>query len=355
MIYLEKNDSVDSRQRTDWIYHLVGSQGRVSESLLRIAEAMQTFSSVILCTHNPRPDYFRRVFAALQAQTISPEHWEFLLIDNSCKERLEDTWDMSWHPRSRCVREDELGLTAARLRGIKESCGELLVFVDDDNLLAPDFLEQTEAILARYPHLGVFGAGILEPEFEVQPPPEVLPLVHMLAVRSVPSMIWSNNPKQTEYIPWGAGLCVTRRIANNYRQLIANLNVTSVLDRRGQRLFSGGDDVFSWASVGVGLGFGLFPELRVTHLISARRLNRRYFLRLIHDHSFSHGVLDYLLAGIQQQRIDPARYMHLFLHGIKHGQFSMRRRWSALRGKERAARFISEKRLRPVEVTPWRL
>jgi len=27
--------------------------------------------------------------------------------------------------------------------------GELLVFVDDDNLLAPDFLEQTEAILAR--------------------------------------------------------------------------------------------------------------------------------------------------------------------------------------------------------------
>ncbi len=313
---------------------------------------MQASVSVILCTHNPRPDYFRRVLDALRAQTIPLEQWEFLLIDNASKERLPDIWDISWQPRGRHVREDELGLTAARLRGIKEACGELLVFVDDDNLLAPDFLEQSGAILARYPYLGVFGAGILEPEFEVQPPPEVLPFMHMLALRSVPSAIWSNNPKDAGCIPWGAGLCVTRRIANKYRQLVTNLNVTTVLDRRGQRLFTGGDDVFSWASVGVGQGFGLFPELRVTHLISAGRLNQRYFRLLINDHTFSNGVLSYLLAGIQQRRIDLVRYVHLLLHGIKNGQFSMRCQWAAARGEDYAARFISENRLRPIEAAP---
>jgi hypothetical protein len=55
---------------------------------------------------------------------------------------------------------------------MKESSGELAVFVDDDNVLAPDFLEQARVISARYPHLGVFGAGNLEPEFEVQPSAE---------------------------------------------------------------------------------------------------------------------------------------------------------------------------------------
>jgi glycosyltransferase involved in cell wall biosynthesis len=79
--------------------------------------------------------------------------------------------DISWHSRGRYMREDELGQTAARLRGIQEASGELLVFVDD-NVLVPDYLIRAAAISARRPDLGVFGAGILEPEFEVQPPVE---------------------------------------------------------------------------------------------------------------------------------------------------------------------------------------
>ncbi len=310
---------------------------------------METSVSVILCTHNPQPKYFRRVLEALRAQTIALERWEFLLIDNASRGLLADAWDISWHPRGRHVREEELGLTPARLRGIKESCGELLVFVDDDNVLAADFLEQAGAILARYPYLGVFGAGILQPEFEVQPPREFLPCIGMLALRSVPSVLWSNNPKDAECIPWGAGLCVTRRVANSYRRLVENLNVTALLDRRGERLFCGGDDMFSWASAKAGQGFGLFPELRATHLIVARRLTQRYLLRLTHDHAFSHGVLAYLLAGIQQRRINLVRYVHLLLHGFKNGQFSMRRQWATSRGEDSAARFVSENRLRPIQ------
>jgi hypothetical protein len=120
-------------------------------------------------------------------------------------------------------------------------------------------------------------------------------------------------------------------------------------------LFCGEDDVFSWASVGGGQGFGVFPELRITHLILAGRLNQRYFLRLIHDQAFSHGVLHYLLAGIQQRRIDLPRYLRLllkdryvFLHGIKHSQFAMRWHWARLQGEDCAARFISERRMRPI-------
>jgi len=310
---------------------------------------VQTSISVIVCTHNPRLDYFRRALEALQAQTLPAEQWEFLLIDNASSDLLADAWDISWHSRGRHIRENELGLTAARMRGIRESCGALLIFVDDDNVLAPDFLEQAEANAMRYPYLGVFGAGSLQPEFEVQPPPELLPRLDLLAVRTVRSATWTNNAKDSVSFPWGAGLCVTREVANRYQQLVESLNLTAVLDRRGQRLFSGGDDVFSLASVEAGKGFGLFPELRLTHLIRAARLNQSYFFWLIHDHTFSHGVLRYLLAGIPQRRIEWARYPRLFLHGIKNGQFSMRCQWAALRGEESAARFIDENRLQPIE------
>jgi glycosyltransferase involved in cell wall biosynthesis len=310
--------------------------------------AMQTAISVILCTHNPRPEYLGRVLASLRGQTLPVKEWELLLIDNASKQPLEQTVDISWHSRGRHIREDELGLTAARLRGIQESSGELLVFVDDDNLLAPEFLVQAAVISARYPDLGAFGAGILEPEFEVQPPVKLRPRLGLLAVRRELSALWSYNATDTRCRPWGAGLCATRRVANIYRQLVPNLGITAVLDRRGKRLFSGGDDVFSRIAAEAGLRFGVFPELCITHLISAVRLNQRYFVRLMHDHALSHGVLDYMFDGIRPVRTNLLRYGRLIVHGAKNGPFSMKCAWAASQGADGASQFISANQLKPL-------
>ena len=48
--------------------------------------------SVIVCTHNPRPDYLRRVLDALYAQTLPKTDWELILIDNANDMPLPDTW-----------------------------------------------------------------------------------------------------------------------------------------------------------------------------------------------------------------------------------------------------------------------
>jgi len=304
--------------------------------------------SVLLCTHNPRPDYLGRVLTALRGQTLPTKHWELLLIDNASEQPLAQTVDISWHARGRNIRENELGLTVARMRGIQEARGELLVFVDDDNLLSPNYLVQATATSARCPDFGVFGAGILNPEFEVQPPVELLPHLSKLALRCEPSPLWSHNGTDIHCRPWGAGLCVTNRVANFYRQLVSGLAITPVLDRQGKRLFCGGDDLFSRVAAGLGLRFGVFPELSVTHLISAGRLNQHYLIRLIHDHALSNGVLDYLLDGIQPVRTNLVRYGRSILHGVKNGPFSMRCQWARMRGADRAAEFISANRLEPL-------
>ena len=304
--------------------------------------------SVIICTHNPRSDYFRRVLNSLRSQSLSKADWELLIVDSAGTEPLAATSDLSWHPLARYIREEQLGLTRARLRGIQESSGELLVFVDDDNVLAADFLEQAVAIAARYPQLGAFGAGILEPEFEVPPPAELLPSMPLLAVSTVSSVRWSNNAHDSDSLPRGAGLCVTRRVANTFGALIEELTVSDLIGRRGQALFSGEDDLFSWVAVEDGQGFGLFPELRLTHLIAASRLTQRYVLRLRHDHALSHGLLRFLLTGIEPERISWTRYVHVCLHGIKNGRFSMQSQWAESRGEESAARVIAQRCLRPI-------
>ncbi len=243
--------------------------------------------SAITCTRNPRPDYLSRVLDALKAQTLPKEQWELLLIDNASKESLTGSWDLSWHPHSRHIREDELGLTPARLRGIAEAKGNLLVFIDDDNVLAPVYLEKAAAIFASNSHIKVFGAGILEPEFEEEPAAILRPWLGMLGIRVVSRPAWTNNVADYFCTPWGAGLCVPRQIATLYSQCVRELQTSEVLDRHGESLFCGGDDLFSWLSVGNDSGYGIFPELRITHLISAGRVQQEYIVRLVRDHTLS--------------------------------------------------------------------
>ncbi len=306
--------------------------------------------SAIICTHNPRPDYLRRVLNGLKAQTLPKEQWESLLIDNASKEPLAKGYDLAWHPHGRHIRENELGLTPARLRGITEAEGDLLVFVDDDNVLAPDYLERAAAIAGSYSHISVFGTGTLVPEFELEPEPVVRSWLGMLEKRSVSRPTWTNNPADYFCTPWGCGLCVPRRFAARYSQFVVQSRISSVLDRHGQSLFCGGDDLFSWLSVGSDTGFGIFPELRITHLIPAARLRQDYLVRLAYGHSFSLAVLRYMVYGTNPRPATVLSRLRIIAHGLKNGWFSMRCNWAESRGKTDATRFISEQRLRPFNI-----
>ena len=143
-------------------------------------------------------------------------------------------------------------------------------------------------------------------------------------------------------------MCVTRAVTSVFRELLVRLDIRGIVGRRGQRLSCGDDDLFSWAAAASGRGFGIFPQLQLTHLIAARRLNRAYFLRLIHDHAYSNGILNYLLAGTKQKPLDTFRVGRTILHGVRNGYFSTRCEWAAARGEAAALRYIRENNLRPI-------
>src|SRR5262245_23036611 len=172
--------------------------------------------SVIICSHNPKPDYLRRTLDALRAQTLLKDRWELLLIDNASKPPLASSLDMSWHPNARHIAESELGLAPARRRGINEASADLLVFVDDDNLLDPSYLTEALAISRKWSQLGVFGSATILPEFECPPAQNLKRFVHLLAIRQNDRDLWSNVISSPAIMPWGAGLCVRREVARAY-------------------------------------------------------------------------------------------------------------------------------------------
>ena len=249
--------------------------------------------SVIICTHNPRPDHLGRTLVSLRDQTLPKEQWELSVIDNASTNGVVELQDLSAFPGARVVKEARVGLTMARLRGIQEAKAELILFVDDDNELHPDYLSNLVQIAAKHSMLGVIGAGRIIPEFEETPDPRMLPYTPMLALRDVAESYWSNDPKDGT-LPWGAGMAVRREVADRYHAMILSNPQKQRLDRAGNTLNSCGDDEFSWVACEMGFGKGIFTELSLVHLIGRSRVQKEYLLRLAEGHAFSRSLLAHL-------------------------------------------------------------
>lgn len=247
--------------------------------------------SVIICTHNPRRDYFERCIIGLERQTLARDQWELIVVDNASDPDRAPPRSLSWHPLGRVVSEPKLGLTPARLCGIRAAKGDLLVFVDDDNVLDTDFLETALRIARERPYLGAW-SGQCRPEFE-QPPPEwTRRYWGNLVIREFEQDVWSNLPRLPDTMPCGAGLCIRRPAAAHYLDLHESGQRSFQFDRTGGSLLSGGDNDLAACACDIGLGVGLIATLKLTHLIPPFRLTEDYLTRLLEGITLTSVVLD---------------------------------------------------------------
>lgn len=238
--------------------------------------------SVIIPTHNPHRERLARTLAALRAQTLQSSQWETVIVDNASSPPCDLAALRSHAPDNiRLVVESALGLSAARRRGLNETTGPIVVFVDDDNVLAPEYLAEVLGIFATHPSLGMAG-GKAVPEFESTTTPawaaEFFPL---LALRDLGNEALITEPGVAEslcypaYAPIGAGMAARREALHPW---MAGTTVLS--DRRGRELTSAGDNDMVLCALRAGWSVGYFPQLSLTHLIPASRLTPDYLARL---------------------------------------------------------------------------
>jgi glycosyltransferase involved in cell wall biosynthesis len=255
--------------------------------------------SVIICTHNPRPDYLRRVLDALKAQTLSASQWELLLVDNASREPLASAWDLSWHPHARHIREDELGLTPARLRGIGESRAEVLVFIDDDNVLAADYLALALELIRSHPWIGAFGGNHVG-EFETNPESWWQGRMEDLSLIEVKKAAWAclaGIEGLALFTPGGAGMVIRRPAVLRWAEAADKDPLRRLLGRKGAALVGHEDTDIALFVCSLGFALGRFPQLSLTHLIPSARLEKSYRLRLEEGNALSSAILDFIWEG----------------------------------------------------------
>jgi glycosyltransferase involved in cell wall biosynthesis len=251
--------------------------------------------SVILCSHNPNPRYLGKALDNLRGQRLGPGAWEFLLVDNCSEPQLAGRFDLSWHPQARHIREEKLGLTNARLCGIREARGDVLVFIDDDNVVASDFLDQVLDVAHRNPFIGAWN-GQIHPAFEVEPPAWTRPYWGWIAIREFEHDRWANFPLD-DILPCGAGLCVRRTVAERYATTVRSNPVRMSLDRKGTALNGSGDTDIALTACDMGLGIGLFTSIHISHIIPYSRLQQEYLTSLMEGSHYSRTMLK-LIRGL---------------------------------------------------------
>jgi glycosyltransferase involved in cell wall biosynthesis len=249
---------------------------------------MQFDLSVVICTYNPALEILEETLAALRCQQPLKlqRRWELLVIDNASTPPLGDRLDLSWHEHARVIREEKLGVTHARLRGYHEAKSELLVFVDDDNILAPNYLELIEAAFEADPSLGAAGGKIL-PRYQTEPPAWFAATKLDLACRDLGDeplyVSWKDtDPSSRDFpasAPVGAGMGIRRAAFATYVEATDSNPVRKLLDRRGKDLTSAGDNDIVLTALAHGWRTAYLPELSIHHIIPSVRVSFAYLAR----------------------------------------------------------------------------
>jgi GT2 family glycosyltransferase len=247
-----------------------------------------TTISIIICTHN-NSSVLDRVLDCVARQHC-PEGlaWEVLVVDNNCMDETQQVVERhrstSLLGRLRVVSERRQGLTTARQRGVRETAGEWLAFVDDDCLLAESWLANAMRFANGHPRCGALG-GIVKPCWEsgADPLPDAVGWTLACQEHGANACkIWSLV---------GAGLIIRRAALEETGWIQTPL----LADRIGQRLVSGGDTEIGIRILACGWELWYTPDCVIDHLIPARRTSPGYQKRLAFGLGISQVLVDALV------------------------------------------------------------
>jgi glycosyltransferase involved in cell wall biosynthesis len=129
--------------------------------------------TIQLCTYNRAP-LLGRVLAACFDQTVEPERYEVVLVNDGSR---DDTPAVIERARALAtcrftvIEQANAGLARARNAGIAHATGGRIAFIDDDVLPTPVFVAEHLRSDARHGDVVVRGAVINTESFDRLPPP----------------------------------------------------------------------------------------------------------------------------------------------------------------------------------------
>jgi glycosyltransferase involved in cell wall biosynthesis len=224
------------------------------------------------------------VLTALAEQDAPGVSFEVIVVDNASTDETGSVIERdpaaavmaSRGIVSRTVHEPRQGLTYARICGVLAARGELVCFLDDDNIPDSDYIANGPPVFRDR----VVGLAVsqVRPDWEIEPPASIYRRRHLLAVNDYngDEPITFTNPIAPTI---GAGLWVRREAF--LKAVPWQQPHTLIADRLGRGLCGGGDIEIGVLIYRAGYERRYIPQLRLAHRIPATRFESGYMWRLI--------------------------------------------------------------------------
>lgn len=215
--------------------------------------------------------------------------WEILLIDNNSPDDTRQVVEalQSRHPeRIRYIFEPKQGISHARNTGIRESRGEVVAFIDDDETAAAGWLRNLTANLWSGEWAGA-GGRVLPPGSFSRP--VWLSLRNSFTQGPLASFDPQNDAGPLSEPPFGANMAFRKEVFERHGGFRTDLG------RSGKNLISNEDTEFGRRLFAAGLSLRYEPSAVTYHPVEEARLRRSYFL----NWWFNKGRSDVLELGAQ--------------------------------------------------------
>lgn len=231
--------------------------------------------SLIIATYN-RGEQLLRTLMSVAGQTLDRELWELIVINNNSTDNTADVFEQfaAEHPEvdASIVFEPRQGVSHARNRGIKESRGEIIVSVDDDEEIVADFLQEYLYFFESAP-MAMAAGGRIVARYDSPKPKWLSPLTE----RPIAGTLDLGDeiiefPKRKFF---GAGnMGIRREMFDKYGLLDTSLG------RTGTTLMGGEEKDLFMRYRNAGAKMYYLPDAIIYHLIPEHRLTKEYFTRL---------------------------------------------------------------------------
>lgn len=229
--------------------------------------------SVIISTYNNAISLERTV-RSLAQQDADKAQWECIVVNNASTDNTQSVVESliaELDINIRLVEEPQQGLSYARNRGIAESKGEFLVFIDDDETVNKEFVS---AYIDLYRNDGAFAAGGKVVACYDGGRPRWMSKYTEKMIANPINLGRSVTTFPFEVMPAGGNMGFNREIFNLYGGFDADLG------RKGKELLGGEEnDIFNRIR---SLGERVFytPRAIVYHHIAEHKLTEEYFDKL---------------------------------------------------------------------------
>jgi glycosyltransferase involved in cell wall biosynthesis len=230
--------------------------------------------SAVLCCHNSA-EVIEPTIRALSRQEVPADlGYEVILVDNNCDDRTVDLAKAAWEGAVvplRVVTERIPGLIHARRKGVSVAAFDTVLFVDDDNILEPNWASRLPELFRRMPNVGVIGGrNVAETDGEEPVWFNRFQAMFACGPRAERAAL---NPKKN----FGAGLGFRTELV---RSVLSSSPPMVLTGREGSRPSLGEDSEMVLRCQLSGWDFYYEPSLVLRHRIQARRLHWPYLRSL---------------------------------------------------------------------------